>query len=244
LNAETTEAQGAVAPPKNRKGYKGLAMEGFIARWYSKTTQKNVEQYKSYAKLVADHVPEGSRVLEVAPGPGYLSVELAKLGNYKIVGLDISKTFVQIASERAKAANVQAEFRQGDVAYMPFANETFDFAICTAAFKNFTEPVRAIEEIFRVLKRGSSAVILDLRKDVTKAEINEAVDEMGLSRINSFVTKFTFKHGLVRSAYTKDQLRDLVSKTRFRTCDIVDDGIGLRLWLRRSRFARNKSKAC
>ena len=233
MNSETVDAQGPIAAPKNRKGYKGLAMEGFIARWYSKTTQKNVEQYKSYAKIVTNHVSEGSRVLEVAPGPGYLSVELAKLGNYKIVGLDISKTFVDIATERAKAANVPVEFRQGDAAYMPFTNETFDFAICTAAFKNFTEPAKAIGEIFRVLKRGSNAVIIDLRKDVTKAEMNEAVEDMELSRINSFVTKFTFNHGLVRSAYTKDQLRDFVSKTCFGTCEIVDDGIGLQLWLKK-----------
>ena len=219
MKTETIETGGPVAAPKKRKGYKGLAMEGPIARWYSGIPSKSVEQYKSCALLASQHVSDGASVLEIAPGPGYLSVELAKLGNYKIIGLDISRTFVEIASARAKEANVQVEFRQGDVAYMPFSNDTFDFAICTAAFKNFSEPVRAINEIYRVLKRGSKAVVIDLRKDATKTQINEAVKEMKLSMIDSFVTNFTFKHGLLRSAYTRNQFQNFAVESSFGTCE-------------------------
>jgi ubiquinone/menaquinone biosynthesis C-methylase UbiE len=41
----------------------------------------------------------GSSVLEVAPGPGFFAVELAKLEDFKIIGLDFSRTFVEIAKE-------------------------------------------------------------------------------------------------------------------------------------------------
>jgi 2-polyprenyl-3-methyl-5-hydroxy-6-metoxy-1,4-benzoquinol methylase len=40
-------------------------------------------------------------VLEVAPGPGYLSIEIAKLGNYNVTGLNLTKTFVEIAQSNA-----------------------------------------------------------------------------------------------------------------------------------------------
>ncbi len=133
-------------------------MEGLIAKWYSNIQKKSIKQYKSWAKLAISHMQgrrEAGSIFEVAPDPGYLSIEIAKLGRYRIVGLDISKTFVKIATEKARAAHLDAEqieFRHGDAAYVPFANESFDFVICTSAFKNFPDPVRMLDNIFRVLK--------------------------------------------------------------------------------------------
>ena len=123
------------------------------------------------AQGVAAELPSGSHVLEVAPGPGYFAVELAKLGSYHIVGLDISQTFVRIATDNAKRAGVEVEFRHGNASSMPFDSGSFDFVYCRAAFKNFSEPVRAINEMYRVLKPGGKAVIVDLRKD-TSAQRN------------------------------------------------------------------------
>ena len=89
-------------------------MEGLFARWYDKNVQKYPEQYRMWAKKVAENVAEGSSVLEVAPGSGYLAIELAKRGTYKVVGLDISRTLVEIAQKNATKAGVGAavEFRQ------------------------------------------------------------------------------------------------------------------------------------
>ena len=50
---------------------------------------------------------------------------------------------------------------------MPFDSGSFDFVYCRAAFKNFSEPIRAIDEMNRVLKPGGKAVIVDLRKDAS-----------------------------------------------------------------------------
>jgi ubiquinone/menaquinone biosynthesis C-methylase UbiE len=219
-------------PNKDTKGYKGIGMEGPIARWYAKNTQKGIEEYKKDAKKVAACVPEGAEILELAPGPGYLSIELAKLGNYKITGLDISKTFVEIAREKAKEAGVEIEFRQGDASRMPFEDETFDFIICRAAFKNFSQPITALDEMNRVLKVGGKAVIIDLRGDVSKEALDKHVDEeLGLTGINSLLTKWAFKFSLIKRAYTKDQFRELVSKSRFGTCKIQENSIGLEVWL-------------
>src|SRR5690349_18739181 len=123
------------------KGEKGMGMEGPVATWYAKNTLKNIEDFKKDARKIAAVVAEGSAILEVAPGPGYLAIELAKLGRYKITGLDISTSFVEIAQANAKAAGVPVDFRQGNAAQMPFADASFDFIVCRAAFKNFAEPV-------------------------------------------------------------------------------------------------------
>src|SRR5512143_1524634 len=118
------------------KDYIGIAMEGPIATWYTKTVQKDINDYVQGAKAIAARIPIGSTVLEVAPGPGYLSIELAKLGQYTITGLEISKTFVEIAQQKAREAGVPIDFRQGSVQRMPFTANTFDGLYCRAAFKN------------------------------------------------------------------------------------------------------------
>lgn len=137
---------------KTPKGYKGLAMEGVIAKLFARTRKRSMEELKSWANMINAEVSDESTVLEVAPGPGYLAIELARLGNCKITGLDISKTFVEIAQKNANEAGVNIDFRQGDAGHMPFGNDIFDFIVCTTAFKDFAEPVNALNEMHRVLR--------------------------------------------------------------------------------------------
>src|SRR5262249_25123232 len=91
------------------KAYKGVGMEGRIATWYARNTAKDMAEFCSVADRLSKEVRSGGRVLEVAPGPGYLSVELARRGQYEIAGLDISKSFVAIATENARNASVKID---------------------------------------------------------------------------------------------------------------------------------------
>jgi len=221
-------------PPKGQKGYRGLPMEGFLARWYAKNTGKNLADYRKAAEMVAGQVPTGGSVLEVAPGPGYLAIELAKLGGRRVTGLDISRSFVRMAAENAARAGVPVTFRHGDVAAMPFDPDSFDLLVCRAAFKNFPEPVRALDEMHRVLRPGGEALIIDLRSDASPSEIDTHVDGMGLGRINALVTKLIFKHGLLKWAYSPAQFRSMAAASRFGSCAIQESGIGLEVTLRKS----------
>jgi ubiquinone/menaquinone biosynthesis C-methylase UbiE len=150
---------------------------------------QDVEDFKALARRTAKQILPQSSVLEVAPGPGYFAIELAKLGDYQITGLDISETFVEIARANAAKANVGIDFRRGNASGMPFDNDTFDFLLCRAAFKNFSEPKRALEEMHRVLRPGGQALIIDLRRDASKESINQAINDMNLSTINGIITK-------------------------------------------------------
>src|SRR6266508_6774358 len=102
------------------KPYKGVAMEGVIATWYANNTKGDIRGHRTTAQAVADQLTAGSSVLEVAPGPGYLAIEIAKLGPYRVTGLDVSHSFVRIAKEKARQAGVTIDFQLGDAAHMPF----------------------------------------------------------------------------------------------------------------------------
>jgi ubiquinone/menaquinone biosynthesis C-methylase UbiE len=170
-------------------------------------------------------------VLEVAPGPGYLAIEIAKMGDYRVWGLDISHSFVRIAAENARKAGVSVDFRHGDASHMPFPDESFDFVVCRAAFKNFSDPVGALNEIHRVLMHGGRASIIDLRKDASPADIDDEVAGMHMSALNAKLNKWTFRNMLLKRAYTREAIDAMVSQSRFAEGEISKDGIGFELRL-------------
>jgi hypothetical protein len=66
---------------------------------------------------------------------------------------------------------------------------------------------------------------------VSQAAIDELVNNMGLNRLNTLITGWTFKFMLIKRAYTKEKFREFVSNTRFRRCEIREDPIGLEILL-------------
>jgi ubiquinone/menaquinone biosynthesis C-methylase UbiE len=218
-------------PTSVRKPYRGAPMEGILATWYAKNTAG--ADFKACASRIAAHLAPGAHVLEVAPGPGYLAVALARLGSYRITGLDISRSFVRMASEYAARAGVDVAFRQGDAAALPFPDAAFDFVVCRAAFKNFSDPVAALREMHRVLRPAGEALIIDMRNDASNEAIDSAVEEMHLGRLDAFLTRAIFKHSLRKRAYSADDFQRMAAATPFGRADIKAEPMGFDVWLRR-----------
>jgi ubiquinone/menaquinone biosynthesis C-methylase UbiE len=160
-----------------------------------------------------------------------MAIELAKLGDYRVVGLDISRSFVEMAARNAQEAGVAVTFQHGNAACMPFEPGSFDFVICRAAFKNFAEPVQALNEMHRVLKPAGKALIVDLRPDASAEAINAEVKKMGLGLLNALLTKLAFKHMLLKRAYSQEQFRQMASQAPFQACEVQEGPIGLAVWL-------------
>jgi ubiquinone/menaquinone biosynthesis C-methylase UbiE len=210
-------------------------MEGAVARWYARQrgSASQMEEYRKQAAGLTDGLTSGADVLEVAPGPGYMAIEMARLGRFHVTGLDISRTFVEIARENARQAGVSIDFRRGDASSLPFEAESFDLIVCQAAFKNFRQPGRALNEMHRVLRGGGTAVIQDLNRDSSRADIAREVQGMKLNRLNTFITKWTLGTMLRRRAYSRAQFERLAAESAFRACDIKTDGIGIEVRLQK-----------
>lgn len=209
-------------------------MEGPMARWYARQrgSGDQLDEYRRQAAELTAGLANGSTVLEVAPGPGYLSIEIARLGQFQVSGLDIGRTFVDIARESARQAGVSVDFRHGDASHMPFDAGSFDLIVCQAAFKNFRRPVSALDEMRRVLRPGGLAVIQDLRKEATAGDIDREVRNQGLGAVNGFITRRVLA-GLRNRAYTTAQFERLVADSRFSSGTFHSDGIGLEVRLRK-----------
>lgn len=213
------------------KGYKGMGMEGGIARWYAKLTRRSLREFEDLAQRMRAGLPENARVLEVAPGPGYFAIALAKLGAFEITGLDVSKTFVEVARKNAQEEGVKVDFQQGNASRMPFADDSFDLILCRAAFKNFSEPVRALVEMRRVLRPGGKAVIIDLCRDTPREEIYKYIDAMKLSAVTTILTKWSFRFMLLKRAYTREEFEQMIADSGWQKYDIHDAPVGFEITL-------------
>lgn len=208
-------------------------MEGAVARWYDKSTRKDMERFRALATRLRTVLPQGGDMLEVAPGPGFVAIEMAKGGTYRVTGLDVSRTMVELAQRNAADAGVDVAFRQGNASAMPFADESFDLLACSAAFKNFSEPHKALEEMYRVLRPGGTALVLDLRRDVPMSEIRRYFGALELSTVERWFTLATFRLMLRRRAYTRPQFEAMLADIPFRSKEIRIVDIGVELWLQK-----------
>ena len=214
-----------------QKRFRMPQMEGAMARWYARQRRSGsqIEAYRTQAAQLTGRLPSGADVLEVAPGPGYLAIEIARLGRFHVTGVDISRTFVEIASENARQAAHSVDFRHGDAESMPFDNRSFDLVVCQAAF---ARPVSALDEMHRVLRPGGTAVIQDLSREASGADIDREVRRMRLSRLNTFMTKRILAALRLR-AHSRARFERLAAESAFRTCDIQTEGIGMEVRLTR-----------
>lgn len=104
-------------------------------------------------------------VLEIGPGPGILAEQLARLApTIRIVGVDIDPAMVERAAARAADAGIddRVTFQVGDVARLPFADDSFDLVTSTFSVHHWADADAGFAEIGRVLRPGGLAAIYDL----------------------------------------------------------------------------------
>ena len=210
--------------------FRNLGIEGAQANYYDKITREHrIGEMKEQAREVTRHIKDGDSVLEIAPGAGYLSIELSKLGKYKITGMDISKDLVEICTRNAMEAGVQIEFQQGNVSNMPFQSNVFNFIICVFAFKNFKEPLKALKEMHRVLKPGGIALLMDLNRKASMGVTKKVAENMGLKGLKAYIAGAIQRSG----AYSRIEFESFISQTEFKDNEIKDTEFGFSIVLKK-----------
>jgi len=212
-----------------RTPHRDRGIEGNAAKWYAKSTGEMMHEFEELAERIAGELPPGSDVLEIAPGPGYFCIALARRGVYNITGVDISSAMVKIASQKSQEAGVKARFVESSASNLPFPKDSFDFLLCRAAFKNFAQPVAALQEMGRVLKPGGRAKIIDLKRNASPRDAGRYVDGMGLSLVNRIMTKLVFRTTLIRSAYTRAEFEQMLAQAGFSKTEILEAELGFEI---------------
>ena len=99
--------------------------------------------------LDAAHVTKGTRLLDIACGPGYAAAAAAARGA-RALGIDFSLEMV----EEARGRYPGIEFQEGDAEQLSFPDSTFDSVVLNFGMLHLGRPEQAIREAHRVLGPG------------------------------------------------------------------------------------------
>jgi SAM-dependent methyltransferase len=104
--------------------------------------------------LDAALVDRGTRVLDVASGPGYVAAAAAERGA-SVIGVDIAEGMIALARER----HPQLDFRFGNAEELPFADGSFDAVVGNFVLLHVGRPERAAAEFARVVDAGGRVAL-------------------------------------------------------------------------------------
>jgi demethylmenaquinone methyltransferase/2-methoxy-6-polyprenyl-1,4-benzoquinol methylase len=102
-------------------------------------------------------------VLDLCCGTGDLALAFRKEApiGAKITGSDFVPEMLSRARIKAQSAGVDIPFVEADALALPFANASFDLVSCSFGFRNLANYESGLVEMFRVLKPGGTAAILE-----------------------------------------------------------------------------------
>ncbi len=131
-----------------------------------KTKQQFLDEYKTYPTTMGEEtlkdkafyesrlapifyeIPRGSKVLDVGCNDGTFINALKEVRGCDVYGIDISE--VALAEAKKKGLPVQI----ADVENLPFNDGSFDVITCMEVLSHLFDPVKAVKEMRRVLKKN------------------------------------------------------------------------------------------
>jgi ubiquinone/menaquinone biosynthesis C-methylase UbiE len=116
--------------------------------------------YRKLAQAISSHLHRRTNavILEIGTGTGLLGKEVAMQSDAIIFGVDISDRMIS----RAHELGVYETTTRANAERLPFQDGAFDSVYSTFVLHSVLNPKRAMQSIYRVLKHGGSAVVVDL----------------------------------------------------------------------------------
>ena len=136
------------------------------------------------------------RVIDIACGTGLVSFRAAAAvgGKGFVLATDISDVMVKVGNDLAKEKNLSnIQFQRMEAEELTVTDEDYDVALCALGLMYVPDPVKALKEMYRVIKPGGRAVaaVWGQRAHCGWAEIFEIVDR----RVSTEVCPMFFNLG-------------------------------------------------
>jgi ubiquinone/menaquinone biosynthesis C-methylase UbiE len=136
------------------------AFNAFEAAGWEEKAQAYDRSFRSLTSRLAEplldaaSVTKGTRVLDIATGPGYVAGRAAARGA-EVVGADVAESMIVLA----RRLQPGVEFRQADAHALPFADASFDAVVGNLAILHLGRPEQAAAEFVRVLVPGGRVAL-------------------------------------------------------------------------------------
>ena len=139
------------ADPKQFRTFEHAGWESIPAQYHQAFGSLTTQAIEPLLDAVL--AGKGTRLLDLASGPGYAAAAAARRGA-TVIGVDFSAAMIIEASRLHHGI----ELLQGDVERLPFDNEVFDAAVMNFGMLHLARPEEALAEAHRVLRTGGRFV--------------------------------------------------------------------------------------
>jgi len=145
--------------------------------------QSEVLDADYYRQNVLDYLPEGKRsAVDLGAGAGLLLPGLLERFE-NVIAIDSSQTMLRVAAdyvEREQSHDLaRCDFRLGELEHLPIVDRSVDAAIACMVLHHVSNPVVAVGEVARILKKDGTFVIADLMQH-NIAEMREKYADLWL----------------------------------------------------------------
>jgi len=143
------------------KSKKELFYDNFVEDWEKRINKAETNKRLKivFEMLLSGTSLRGKKFLDVGCGLGYFSKKAIRKGA-RVTGLDVGERIIK----RARKLMPAGRFLVGDAKSLPFNDNTFDIVLCTEVIEHVENPHKALNELFRVTKKGGYVVLTTQNK--------------------------------------------------------------------------------
>lgn len=175
------------------------------------------------------NIKENDKVLDLCCGTGkMIELECKAVGeNNVVIGLDFNKEMLNVGYKKLNQSLKDYKFNliQGDAMELPFEDNTFNCITIAFGLRNLPKKIKAISEMYRVLKPGGKVVCLELSKpeipvlkNIYNLYFNFALPVIGYLGTQD-KTAYYYLRDSVNGFMTKNQLRRKFKNAGFENSD-------------------------
>jgi ubiquinone/menaquinone biosynthesis C-methylase UbiE len=129
-------------------------------RWFQTPIGRLVKKFETETVLDLLRPSPGERILDAGCGTGIFTNDILERGA-RVAGLDLSLPMLRRAWSKGHA---RLELLRGDMRRLPFPSGVFDRAVSITALEFIADARQAVDELFRVTRRGGTIVIATLNR--------------------------------------------------------------------------------
>ena len=163
-------------------------------------------------------------ILDIATGTGDIAINLSKLKDSQIIGVDISEKMLDVAVDKIrkmKITNITFELSKAEK--LKYKNNFFDLISIGYGVRNFEDLINGLKESYRVLKKNGKLIILE-----TSVPSNFLIKYLYLIFTSIYVPliSFIFTKNIKAYNYLLDSTKEFPNEKEFKK---ILSSVGLKI---------------
>ncbi|MBD3258998.1 methyltransferase domain-containing protein [Candidatus Woesearchaeota archaeon] len=157
------------------------------------------------------------KILDIGCAYGGLIYDInSSNSNFSFVGIDLSRAMLEVA--RIYCKDIDAKFYRKPADKTGLESESFDLVICKDTLHHFKNPVAALKEMFRLVKKDGYLYLVDVRRDVDENIIHQLVQRLAESNLMNAMQYLDS----VQAGYTAKEIKQMFKKAGITEYKIIE----------------------